>query len=92
MGINGVKYTNIIYAAKDGPLDAKSLAPNYESLKSEIYWEDLANGKPYIKNGQLFSTEDGHIYQLIDVNNWTNDNGWKEINSGVSDGWIDVTP
>ena len=53
MGINGVKYANTIYAAKDGPLDAKSLAPNYESLKSESYWGDLANGKPYIKNGEV---------------------------------------
>ena len=79
MGINGVKYANTIYAAKDGPLDAKSLAPNYESLKSESYWGDLANGKPYIKNGEVFSTEDSRMFILRDKEKYNTDDGWEEI-------------
>lgn len=81
MAIGGVAYSNQIKALKVGPLDSKSLAPNFQSLLSEEYWGDLDNGLPYIKNGQLFSTEDGGIYQLLDRENYTNPSSWRNIDS-----------
>lgn len=90
MAVSGVSYSNQIKALKVGPLDGKSLAPNFDSLRDPNYWVDLDNGLPYIKNGMIFSTEDGHIYQLLDRSNYTLSSAWKEVGVGGTGGSTEI--